>query len=99
DHPGLVVLQLHAARASRERAASADHAVGALDVARAFHVEGLPLEICGRCTNGETDAHAADPERIVVPLEGQNTATAADAHDDAALGENHPDCAGVCLRR
>ena len=86
-----LILQLHAASTGRQRSTSADRAVGSLDIASDCAGSGRARTTGGRCADREADAHPGDLERITMAMEVQNAVTAADADDEPALGEDHPD--------
>src|SRR5690242_2725940 len=99
QNDALLVLQLHATGARRQRTARSDGAVGTRNVAWTADIEGTSDQFGGRCSNGEAHAHARYIEGVVVAAEGQHAFAATNADDEPALGENHADRTGFSLRR
>jgi hypothetical protein len=92
------ILQLHTASTGRQRAASADDAVGALNVARTSNIQGAPDEFGGGRPNRGTDAHPGHREGIVMTSESQHAVAAADANDEAAFCKYHANRTGFGVR-
>src|SRR5579862_3826766 len=88
EHHALGILQPDPVSAAGDRGARTDGAVGPFDISRRAQIVSMTSQICGRGADGGAKTRPTDLQRIVLAAKHQRAGAAADADDEAALGDD-----------